>query len=73
MVSGTGLIHYHAQLGLSDKGHAIKELAVCHVVPYTILWDVSNAMHSFYVVHMAKKSYEHLVQLHQEYPNFKKE
>ena len=24
--------HYHAQLGLPDKGHAIKELVVCWVL-----------------------------------------
>ena len=28
----TGATHYHAQLGLSDKGHAIKELIVWWVL-----------------------------------------
>ena len=28
----TGATHYHAQLGLSDKGHAIKELVVWWVL-----------------------------------------
>ncbi len=26
----TGATQYHAQLGLPDKGHAIKELVVCN-------------------------------------------
>ncbi len=30
----TGATHYHAQLGLPDKGRAIKGLVVCHI------WDL---------------------------------
>ncbi len=36
----TGAIQYHAQLGLPDKGHAIKGLAVCNdwdLVPLDLL------------------------------------
>ncbi len=36
----TGATHYHAQLGLSDKGRAIKELVVCNswdLEPYDLL------------------------------------
>ena len=28
----TGATHYHAQLGLKDKGRAIKELVFCYLV-----------------------------------------
>ncbi len=30
--SQRGATHYHAQLGLPDKGYAIKGLVVCYVV-----------------------------------------
>ncbi len=32
----TGTTHYHAQLGLPDKGHAIKGLVVCNS------WDLET-------------------------------
>ena len=31
----TDATQYHAQLGLPDKGHAIKELAVCYLTYYS--------------------------------------
>ncbi len=34
LVPITGATHYHAQLGLPDKGRAIKELVVCNI------WDL---------------------------------
>ena len=36
----TGATHYHAQLGLPDKGHAIKGLVVCwSMARINDLWD----------------------------------
>ena len=36
--SKTGATNYHAQLGLPDKGRAIKELVVCWVLLNLIPW-----------------------------------
>ena len=37
----TGATHYHAQLGLPDKGRAIKGLVVYNV---SDLWDLLNGL-----------------------------
>ena len=36
----TGATYYHAQLGLPDKGHAIKEMVVYWVLLYLIPWAI---------------------------------
>ena len=38
----TGATHYHAQLGLIDKGRAIKELVVYWVLHYLIFWTIKH-------------------------------
>ncbi len=39
----TGAIHYHAQLGLPDKGRAINELVVCNSWDLEP-WDLLNGL-----------------------------
>ena len=39
----TGATQYHVQLGLPDKGRAIKGLVVCNSW-YTELWDLLNGL-----------------------------
>ena len=53
----TGATHYHPQLGLPDKGCAIKELVVCYVVCLASIKDVglaqSACVYSLFKVRMA--------------------
>ena len=39
--------NYHAQLGLPDKGRAIKELVVCWALPYLIPWVIERVTLQF--------------------------
>ncbi len=39
----TGFTQYHAQLGLPDKGRAIKELVVCNSWDLKP-WDLANSL-----------------------------
>ena len=43
----TGANHYHTQLGLLDKGRAIKELVVYWMLPYLILQAIQRVTLQF--------------------------
>ena len=43
----TGTTHYHAKLGVLDKGRAIKELVVYWVLPYLIPWAIERVTLQF--------------------------
>ncbi len=44
LVPHTGATHYHAQLGLPDKGCAIKELVVCSIVRLGSIYEGNGSL-----------------------------
>ncbi len=47
----TGAIHYHAQVGLADKGRAIEVLVVCYAVWLGSMgWDLDHRFIHFTLV-----------------------